>query len=58
MWYSGSRNSVPSARYHNERAVMRRYGWTYQQLLDQPWDLIAEDMIEISKEHLAAQRAK
>jgi len=30
---------------------MRRYGWTYQQYCEQPWDLVAEDEIEMSKEH-------
>lgn len=53
MLYARSRHSVPSARYGAALDVMEALGWTYEQYLAAPYDLIDEEMIRLQKRALA-----
>lgn len=59
MAYKGLRKRVPAARYGALLDVIEATGWTYDELLAQPWDMVTEMMIRLQKRSLAqAQQVK
>jgi hypothetical protein len=53
MAYKGLRKRVPSARYGGLLDIIEATGWTYDELLAQPWDLVTEMLIRLQKRALA-----
>jgi hypothetical protein len=56
MAYKGLRKTVPHARYGSILDVLQETGWTLDEYLAQPYDLIDELTVRLQKQALA--RAK
>ncbi len=53
MLYAGSRKAVPSSRYGSILDVMEAMGWTFDDYLAQPADMIDELHVKLHKRALA-----
>jgi len=53
MAFRGSRKTLPSARYAAALNVIEATGWTWDEYLAQPWDLVVELETRIAKRALA-----
>lgn len=48
MLYRGSRRTVPSTRFGAYLEIIEETGWTWQQLVAQPADLVDEYIVKLS----------
>jgi hypothetical protein len=55
MAYKGLRKTVPHARYGSILDVLQEMGWTLDEYLAQPYDLIDELTIRLHKQALGAK---
>ena len=55
MAFKGQRKTIPSARYGPALAVIEATGWTWEEYLAQPWDLVAEFIVRLDKQALASR---
>ena len=53
MAFKGQRKGVPSARYAGICDVIETTGWTYDEVMAQPWDLVEELHIRLRKRRVA-----
>lgn len=49
MYFKGQRKTVPSSRYWSYLLIIEETGWTLNDILDAPADLITEMAIRITK---------
>lgn len=56
MLYMGLRHTVPSSRYARELNIIDATGWTYDQVLAAPADLIDEIEARLRGKAIAARR--
>jgi hypothetical protein len=52
VFFRGDRNDVPSSLYGALPDLLERTGWTYQEYLEQPDDLVTEMMVRAERRAL------
>ena len=53
MAFKGYGKTMPSSRYAAALNVIEATGWTYDEYLAAPWDLVVEEEVRIAKRALA-----
>jgi len=57
MWFRGQRKTLPSSRYADYLAIAEAYGWTYDDYLNAPAELVDEMRLRLRARALAEQQA-